>query len=125
MRFLIDTHVAIWLLNGDRELDQRVAELLEDPKNEIFISAASIWEAEIKKASGRLPWPDDALARLDADGIGIVEMLTVDAVAAARLPAHHGDPFDRMIVAQARRLDLTLVTRDRNIRKYDVRIQLA
>ena len=73
-------------MNGDRELDQRVAGLLEDPKNEIFIGAASIWEAEIKKASGRRPWPDDALARLDADGIGIVEMLTVDAVAAARLP---------------------------------------
>ena len=82
MRFLIDTHIAIWLLHGVPEIDRRVIDMLEDPKNEVFISAASVWEAEIKKASGRLPWPDDALARLDADGIGIVETLTADAVAA-------------------------------------------
>lgn len=125
MRLLIDIHVAIWLFNGDPTLDAHLLNVLEDAQNELFISAASIWEAEIKKAIGKLPWPDDAIFRLEAAGVKVLEMLTVDLINAARLPVHHGDPFDRVIIAQAQRHDLILVTWDRNIRKYDVRIHLA
>ena len=125
MKLLIDTHVAIWFLKGDPTLGEPVRALLEDGANEIFISAASLWEAEIMKAGGKLDWPDDALGLLGSLGIGIVEMRTTDAIAAARLPPHHGDPFDRMMIAQTLHHGMIFVTRDRNALKYNVPIQVA
>ena len=118
MRLLADTHIFVWLFSGNPLLRSGVRERMDDKSNELFISAASVWEAEIKKAKGKLLWPDDALGRLAAAGITVLDILAEDTVAAARLPQHHGDPFDRMIVAHVMRHTLTLVTYDRIMEKY-------
>ena len=120
MKLLCDTHVFIWLFAGDRKLLAATVDMIENPANGLYFSVASLWEAEIKKAKGKLDWPDDALAKLREVGVGLVDMAPPDALAAARLPRHHNDPFDRMIIAQAINRNLTIVTADAAFRDYPV-----
>lgn len=120
MRILLDTHVAFWWFNDvDRvEHDARVA--IQDSSNDVWMSAASVWEVGIKRAVGRLeiPTPLDEAAR----ETGVMELAVTWAHArtAAELPLLHGDPFDRMLVAQAQLEELVLLTRDPLVRQYDV-----
>ena len=86
------------------------------------MSAVSIWELEIKRALGRLRAEDDLAERALASGLEPLPVTLEHAVAAGRLPLHHHDPFDRMLVAQARVEGLVLATRDRQLQQYDVRI---
>lgn len=86
----------------------------------MYVSAATVWEIEIKRALGRLRAPDDIAARVDDSGYERLTITFEHAAEAGRLPRHHGDPFDRMLVAQARLEGLTLVTADESIRRYDV-----
>jgi PIN domain nuclease of toxin-antitoxin system len=120
VRILLDTHVAFWWFNdvdrvGD---DARVA--IQDSSNDVWMSAASVWEVGIKRAVGRLeiPTPLDEAAR----ETGVMELAVTWAHArtAAELPLLHGDPFDRMLVAQAQLEELVLLTRDPLVRQYDV-----
>ena len=120
MRLLLDTRIAVWWFNDPAKVrpDARVA--LEDPSNEALLSAASVWEAGLKQATGRLDLPIklDDLAR----SAGLIELPIAweHARVAAELPRLHGDPFDRMLVAQAVLQDLVILTRDPLIREYDV-----
>jgi PIN domain nuclease of toxin-antitoxin system len=120
VRILLDTHVAFWWFNDvDRvEHDARVA--IQDSSNDVWMSAASVWEVGIKRAVGRLeiPTPLDEAAR----ETGVMELAVTWAHArtAAELPLLHGDPFDRMLVAQAQLEELVLLTRDPLVRQYDV-----
>ena len=84
----------------------------------LFVSVASVWEFEIKSASGRFPGNVDLLEAVAALRCELLSVEAKDAVAAARLPPHHGDPFDRMIIAQARRRDPTIATHDRAFERY-------
>lgn len=93
---------------------------MADPVNRVLVSAATIWELSIKQAAGRLEPPEDLVVGVAALGFDEVPVEYRHAVAAAQLPLHHRDPFDRMLVAQAVVEGLTLVTRDRRIRRYDV-----
>lgn len=86
----------------------------------MFVSSATIWEVEIKRALGRLKAPEDTAALVDESGFERLAISFEHAREAARLPALHGDPFDRMLVAQARLEALTLATLDAEIRRYDV-----
>jgi len=92
-------------------------------ENQVFVSSASIWEIAIKQASGRLMFPlaqfEDIARRR---GYDILPILPAHAIAAGALPRHHGDPFDRMLIAQAVVESLTLVSGDQQIARYDVRI---
>jgi PIN domain nuclease of toxin-antitoxin system len=121
MSLLLDTHVALWGITGDPTLGEGFLDRLRhDP--DIFLSPVSLWEITIKQTAGKLAGPAD-LAELVRD-MGFRELpVTHDhAIAAGRLPFHHRDPFDRMLVAQAVIEGLTLVTRDASIMLYDVDI---
>jgi len=84
------------------------------------VSAATVWEIEVKRRAGRLRAPDELLADLHTAGFATIPVTPEDAVAAAALPMHHRDPFDRMLVAQAIRLDATIVSRDAAFDRYGI-----
>jgi len=120
MRLLLDTHVFLWWLEGSERLAPPTETLLTDPTTTVVVSAASIWEIEIKRSLGRLTAPDDVLEQVPANSFDLLPISGGHAVAAARLPRHHDDPFDRMLVAQAIAEGLTLVTRDARMADYQV-----
>jgi PIN domain nuclease of toxin-antitoxin system len=122
MNYLLDTHVLIDLLTNPQRVDRGVRSALEDPLNDVVVSSASAWEMAIKASIGRLRAPDDLEAELLREGIGSIDITMSDARAAGALPRHHGDPFDRMLVAQAQSRHMTLVTRDAILAAYDVQL---
>ena len=119
MSLLLDTHVALWAITADATLGEEFLDRLRhDP--DIFLSPATVWEIAIKQLSGKLGGPSDLAERVRDMGFRELPITHAHAIAAGRLPAHHRDPFDRMLVAQARTEGLSLVTRDGDIQKYDV-----
>ncbi len=120
MRLLLDTHALLWWLAGDRTLSREAQDGIADAESFVAVSAASVWEIEIKRAAGRLKAPDDIDTQLGANGFAPIPISVAHAVRAARLPPHHDDPFDRMLVAQAQLEGLTIVTRDKRIPLYGV-----
>ncbi|HEX7460302.1 MAG TPA: type II toxin-antitoxin system VapC family toxin [Acidimicrobiales bacterium] len=124
MNLLLDTHVLLWWLSDDPALPRWAASPIADPDNAVLVSAASVWEISIKRAVGRLEAPDDLLDVLD-DEFDTLSMTVSHAMAAGQLPAHHADPFDRMLIAQARIEGLTLVSVDRRFGEYDVPLLAA
>jgi PIN domain nuclease of toxin-antitoxin system len=121
---LVDAHALLWWLTEDQELSALAREAIEDAANDPIVSAATIWEIEIKRRRGKLNTPEGILDAL-APRISVLPVDGADAVAAAALPPHHRDPFDRMVIAQANRLDAVIVSRDRVFAAYDVRQILA
>ena len=115
---LADTHVLLWWLSDDPRLSKRARGLMAAGEVPVHFSAASIWEAEIKAEIGKLVVHDDLLEALGADRFVELPMTARHAREAARLPPLHRDPFDRMIVAQARLEGLTVITADRKIADY-------
>lgn len=124
MSLLLDAHVVLWWLFGLPIRDEAHRQI-RDPANRSIVSVSVIWEIEIKRTAGRLTGPDDLLGALDASGFEILPVAAEHAVRAAALPRHHGDPFDRMLVAQAQQEDMTLVTRDERLGAYRVPILAA
>nr|WP_172834734.1 type II toxin-antitoxin system VapC family toxin [Mycobacterium gordonae] len=118
VRLLLDTHVLLWLVSAPNKIDASAREVVEDPRNEVFVSAASAWEVAIKTRLGRLDgepllsaW-GDVIADMAARDLAIA---AEDAIFAGRLNWDHNDPFDRVLVAQAARRSLTLMTHDREM----------
>ncbi|MEE3625187.1 type II toxin-antitoxin system VapC family toxin [Nitrospirillum sp. BR 11752] len=123
MRLLIDTHILIWWMSDDPALPVHVRAAIQDPASEVFVSAATIWEISIKRALGRLDFPlDDIQGELLKAGFKPLAIDIAHAARAGTLPAHHQDPFDRMLVAQAQLEGLTLVSVDAIIGRYAVPI---
>jgi PIN domain nuclease of toxin-antitoxin system len=122
---LLDAHAFLWWLRDDPELAPAARAAIIDPANDILVSAATVWELEIKRAAGKLEAPTDLVAVIESSSFDCLPILGEDAVTASRLPAHHRDPFDRMLVAQAGRLDAVIVSRDPAISLYDVRVLAA
>lgn len=124
MRLLLDTHVWLWMTTGDQRLGQRTRTLLREPESDLYLSAASVWEIGIKYASGKLRYVGDPAVlvpqHVRRTGVITLSISTDHALAAAALPMHHRDPFDRLIVAQAQAEDLTVATVDRRIAAYGV-----
>lgn len=112
MGFLLDTHVILWTLQGNRELDAACCALIADMTNEVFYSLASVWEICIKVSRGNLKIPDDLEAALEKVPLSQLPFTFEHALEFRALPYHHRDPFDRMLIAQARIEKLTLVTHD-------------
>ena len=121
MKLLIDTHVVIWWLADDAALGDDIKEKL-DHEPDVFLSAATIWEVAIKQAIGKLQHPTDLPERIRASGFRELSITSQHALTAGRLPLIHRDPVDRMLVAQAQCENLTLVSRDPEIHKYDVSV---
>lgn len=122
MRLLLDTHVLLWRIDDQHRMDETVHALIDAPENAVFVSAASIWEIAIKRRLGKLQAPGNLTAVIASSGLDVVSITADHAEAAGALPPHHADPFDRMLVAQARLEGLTLVTRDRRLERYGVAI---
>jgi PIN domain nuclease of toxin-antitoxin system len=117
---LVDAHALLWWLADDPELDAAAARSIADPANAVVVSAATVWEIEVKRVAGRLRAPTELLDTIRQTGMDTLPVTAVDAVTAAGLPMHHGDPFDRMLIAQAQRLGALIVSRDRALHAYDV-----
>lgn len=129
MRLLLDTQVWLWTLVSPERLRSAARALLEDAAHTLVLSAASSWELAIKYRLGKLALPEPPETfippRLTRDGIVALPVEHTHAVLVASLPDHHRDPFDRLLIAQARHEELTLVTADRQLLAYDVEIVLA
>ena len=122
MKILLDTHILLWWLADDEHLPAPAAATIADPDTEVVVSAASAWEISIKQAAGRLDAPDDLLDAVAANDFGTLPITADHAMAAGRLPAHHADPFDRMLIAQAQIEELTLVSVDSRLSDYEVEL---
>lgn len=125
MRLLLDTHALIWWLTASRRVSEVVRLAIFDPANEKLVSAASAWEIATKHRLGKLPEADAIVLDLPGTiaGQGFEELpITVDdAVRSGQLPAHHNDPFDRMLIAQALARNIPLVSNERVFDRYGVR----
>ena len=122
MSLLLDTHVLLWWLTDDDRLPERMRAVLADGESEVLVSAASSWEISIKAALGKLSVPDGLREELRQQGFTELPITVEDGLAAGALPRHHDDPFDRMLIAQAARRGLQLLTVDRRFGDYDVRL---
>ena len=121
MKVLFDTHLLLWAITDDRRLSARVRALLADPANECFYSAASVWEVAIKHRvrPDDIPVTPEQMIRFCRDsGIEELPICFGHAKRVSTLPNYHGDPFDRMLVAQASEENLLLVTHDRKLPPY-------
>jgi PIN domain nuclease of toxin-antitoxin system len=125
LRLLLDSHVLLWWLQDNSRLSADAAQAIESGAEAVLVSAASIWEIEIKRLGGRLPAPEHVLEQVEDIGFLPLEITPDHALDAARLPRHHGDPFDRLLVAQAQAEAATLVTDDAALAAYDVPIMRA
>ncbi len=125
-RYLLDTHVWLWSLFETKLIPPKVLHSLEDTENEIYISAASLWEVSIKHAKGILRMPLTPAACYDRSIENNKRLpLSVSprhALATAHLERHHGDPFDRLLVAQALEEGMVLVTHDPKMQPYPCRV---
>jgi PIN domain nuclease of toxin-antitoxin system len=125
VNLLLDSHALLWALHDPARLTADAARAIRNPRIAVFYSAASAWELEIKAARGKLKLPGEWLTAADRTGFLHLPVTAAEARASARLPWHHADPFDRMLVAQAAEHGLTLVTRDPWILPYGVPTILA
>jgi len=126
MKALLDTHTFLWWITDNPQLSLRVREIIGDGNNDLFLSAASGWEMAIKAQLGRLKLADN-LERFISEQLAINAIYSLPvqmshALHVYTLPNHHGDPFDRMLVAQAQLENLPLLTNDPQIARYPVEI---
>ena len=124
MRLLLDTHILLWWLAKSPQLSKSAHADIIDAEV-IYVSAASAWEMAIKTASGKLQVPDDLEAKVRSHGFLELPVQIAHATAAAKLQRHHGDPFDRMLIAQASLESLTLLTSDAKLAAYGVPVLRA
>jgi PIN domain nuclease of toxin-antitoxin system len=124
MRILLDTCEFLWLVSGDARLPQRVAAAVRDPQNAVFLSAVSFWEICLNHSLGKLPLPQSPAEFVPLQRVKhLVAPLALDEAAVSQLselPELHRDPFDRMLVCQARAHGLTLASSDSLVRQYPV-----
>ncbi|MEM7481692.1 MAG: type II toxin-antitoxin system VapC family toxin [Acidobacteriota bacterium] len=118
-RLLLDTHVFLWWRSNDARLGQEGLDAI-GTANAVFVSAASAWEAAIKRAIGRLRIPEPFEEGIRDSGFNALPIHFDHAEKVGELPPHHSDPFDRLLVAQAQVEGFTLVTHDRTLASYDV-----
>ena len=126
MSLLLDTHVFLWYISGDPRLPAAFLDPIQDPANEVYLSAASVWEAVVKYGLGKLPLPAppaDYLCR-QRQRHRMASLAIEEATLAhlANLAPLHRDPFDRILIAQALQHDLTLATVDDAVRAYPVKL---
>lgn len=119
MGLLLDTHVVLWWLADDATLADDVKSRL-DIEPDVFVSSATVWEIAIKQAIGKISQPTDLPDLIRNAGFRELRISVEHAIMAGRLPLLHRDPFDRMLVAQAKCENLTLATRDAHCQKYEV-----
>ncbi len=125
MNLLLDTHTFIWFLNGDKKLSERAKLTIENSENKNFISTVSIWEVAIKSSLGKLKLKgtlDDIRNQFLHNGFELLPITFDHTIILQQLDFFHRDPFDRMIISQAITDNLTIITKNQNFQKYDIKI---
>lgn len=120
MQLLLDTHAYLWWNNEDAALGPAARDAVADPANAVYVSAATALEIAVKRAIGKLEFRRDIAESIAANAFSALPIGIEHAIASGELPLHHRDPFDRLLVAQAREEGMTLVTADAVMRAYDV-----
>ena len=124
MAFLLDTHVFLWFVSGDKQLPVAIRKKIEDINQDCFLNAASLWEITIKYQMGKLELSislKELFNHADKNRIEIVSITYDHLITLSKLPNHNRDPFDRLIVSQAISEDLVLITKDKRLKKYKVK----
>jgi PIN domain nuclease of toxin-antitoxin system len=122
MKLLLDTHVFLWWEAKDRRLSEDFRSAIASSGNEVFVSAATVWEIAIKRNIGKLKFAGSAYNAVVRHGFQHLAITSEHAEWAGSMHELHRDPFDRMLIAQADREDMRLVTDDPQIRQYPVRL---
>jgi PIN domain nuclease of toxin-antitoxin system len=125
LKLLIDSNALILAISRPAELTPAARQALQDPDNGRFVSIAAMWEIAIKISLGKLSLPDSIPAALQTIGAESLSIVSAHVLRVQSLPLHHRDPFDRMMIAQALEDGLTIVTRDRGFKAYDVPVLTA
>lgn len=121
MRLLLDTHALLWWLSDDAALGPQARALIADPANDVLVSTASLWEIVMKLRIGKLAADINAVcAGAAADGFATLDIRPAHLSTLAALPAHHRDPFDHLLLAQARAEGLAFVSADRHVKLFPV-----
>ncbi len=120
MKLLLDTHAALWWLSDDARFGSDAARQLADDTNQVLLSAAVVWEVSIKRSLGKLDAPEDLAATLLGAGAQPLPVTLDHAAAVERLPWHHRDPFDRLLIAQALTEGASLISSDEPLGSYGV-----
>jgi PIN domain nuclease of toxin-antitoxin system len=124
LNLLLDSHALLWWLAESRRLSREARQAIAESES-TYVSAATAWEISIKTAQGKLDFRGNLEEQMARNQFRPLHITIRHAVAAGRLPRHHGDPFDRMLVAQAKAESLTLVTTDVQLRAYGVPVLLT
>lgn len=122
VNYLLDTHVFLWMLSQPDRLVNTARDVIQNPDHWVFVSAISGMEIAIKKSLGKLDAPEDLEHEIEQRGIQHLPLHFRHGATMARLPFHHQDPFDRMLVAQALSEQLILITHDKKLAPYDAEI---
>jgi PIN domain nuclease of toxin-antitoxin system len=120
MQYLLDAHVILWWLTTPEKIKIKAQRIIRDKSNTIFLSSASFWEMGIKKNLGRLTLPHNLIETVAMEGFKILPIMSEEALGVADLPLLHSDPFDRLLIIQAKLNDLILLTNNSKIIKYPI-----
>ncbi len=120
MNYLLDTYIMLWWLTEPATLSRKAHKVISDKQESVFISSASFWEMTIKQSLGRLKVPVNILEILTSEGFNIIPITARESLSVADLPLLHQDPFDRMLIIQAKLNEMILITRDEAVLKYPV-----
>jgi PIN domain nuclease of toxin-antitoxin system len=121
MNYLIDAHILLWYIVGDERINSEIQTKIENKSNSIFLSNASLWEIAVKVSIGKLKLNgslNDLKHYLDEKGFKVLDYDFADLEILLKLPFHHQDPFDRLIIAQAKTKSLEIITNDNQVLKY-------
>lgn len=122
MKYLIDTHILLWWFQNPSLLSNRAREIISNPNNVVMVSSVSTWEIVIKKSLGKLKAPDKIFDLIIKENFLELPVTINHTRHLQKLKKHHNDPFDHLLIAQAKTENLTLLTRDRKIQKYNLNI---
>ena len=124
MKYLLDTHAFLWFVSDDSRLSPRARSIIKDRNKEVYFSAASAWEMSIKIRLGRLTIEEELepfiVKQLAENNFSTLSITVLHSLYTSKLPEIHKDPFDRMIIAQSRLENMSLISKDKNIKKYKV-----
>ncbi|HEX8197289.1 MAG TPA: type II toxin-antitoxin system VapC family toxin [Pyrinomonadaceae bacterium] len=125
MQLLIDTHVLIWFLEGNKSLSKPHRQIISDSQNDVLVSIASLWEIAVKISLGKLTLAKplaDVIKQIAVENIEVLPILPKHTLQVSTLPFHHRDPFDRIIVAQSQVENLPIVTNDIEFNHYGIKL---
>lgn len=125
MNYLLDTHIILWWLSEPSKIATKARKIISDKNQSVSVSSVSFWEMAIKQGIGRLRMPDNIITTLTHEGFSLLSLTPEEALTVAYLPKHHNDPFDRMLISQAKLNNMTIISRDEQFQHYPVQLLIG